>query len=157
MTKKIAVFAGSFDPVTRGHESIVNTACNIFDQIIVAVGNNTTKNALFPTEKKIDLLKTIFNGNDKVSILPFNGLTIDFCKSQNALFMIRGLRSTADFEYEKSIAHMNKTMAPEIETIFIITEPQLSAVSSTIVREILRSGGDVSQFVPRSIKDALIV
>jgi pantetheine-phosphate adenylyltransferase len=152
---KIAVFAGSFDPVTRGHEAVIRKACNLFDKVIVGVGTNTTKNALFPLEKRILFLEETFKEIPQVEVLPFSGLTIDFCRSQNARFLLRGLRSSPDFEYERNIALMNKTMAPDIETIFLLTEPEFTAVSSTIVREILRFKGDISAFVPAAVNALL--
>lgn len=147
---KIAVFAGSFDPVTRGHEAVVLKACRLFDRVIIGVGTNTTKNALFSLEKRIEILNAVFHQQPGVSVLPMSGLTITFCKNQEAGFIIRGLRSAPDFEYERNIAHMNKMMAPDIETVFLLTDPAYSAVSSTIVREILRFKGDVSAFVPEA-------
>jgi pantetheine-phosphate adenylyltransferase len=152
---KKGVFAGSFDPVTKGHEAIIKKACTLFDQVIVGIGTNTTKNAYFSLEKRMEFLQKTFEGNAKVLVIPFSGLTIDFCREQKAEFIIRGLRSVADFEYEKNIAQMNRAMAPDLDTVFFLTDPSFSAFTSTIVREILRFKGDVSPFVPDAIADLM--
>lgn len=150
--KKIAVFPGSFDPITIGHESIVRKALSLFDEIIIAIGINTEKKYFFTLEKRIHFLETIFKNESKIKIETYTGLTVDFCKKNNASYIVRGLRSSADFEFERSIAQMNKAMEAEIETVFFVSNPEFSAVSSTIVRDILRNGGDVKKFIPDGIK-----
>lgn len=147
----IAVFPGSFDPFTRGHESIVRRVLPLFDQVIVAIGVNSHKNYYFPLEKRKSWIKAVFADEKKVSVESFSSLTIDFCRKMNAKFIIRGLRTTTDLEFEKAIAQMNKTMANEIETLFILPTPELSAINSTIIRDIVRNGGDASAFVPPAI------
>jgi pantetheine-phosphate adenylyltransferase len=147
----IAVFPGSFDPFTRGHESIVRRVLPLFDQVIVAIGINSHKNYYFPLEKRKSWIKDVFADEKKVSVESFSGLTIDFCRNMNAKFIVRGLRTTTDLEFEKAIAQMNKTMANEIETLFILPTPELSAINSTIIRDIVRNGGDASPFVPQAI------
>lgn len=147
----IAVFPGSFDPFTRGHESIVRRVLPLFDQVIVAIGVNSHKNYYFPLEKRKSWIKDVFADEKKVSVESFSSLTIDFCRKMNAKFIIRGLRTTTDLEFEKAIAQMNKTMANEIETLFILPTPELSAINSTIIRDIVRNGGDASPFVPPAI------
>jgi len=149
--KTTAVFPGSFDPITKGHESIVKRAAALFDEIVIAIGINSTKEYYFPLEKRIEWLNKVFANEPKVRIEKYEGLTIDFCKKINAKYILRGLRTSADFEFERGIAQMNKAMMPDIETVFILTTPELSAINSTIVRDILKNDGDVSQFVPREV------
>ena len=149
--KKIAVFPGSFDPVTVGHEDIVLRAIPLFDEVIIAVGNNTEKKYLFPLAKRLKWLETIFTGQKNIRVVAYDGLTVDYCKKVGASYIIRGLRTSGDFEFEKNIAQMNKSMAPGIETILIVCNPAFSAVTSTIVKDIIRNGGDASQFVPEGV------
>lgn len=149
--KNTAVFPGSFDPITKGHESIVRRAIGLFDEIVIAIGINSTKDYYFPIEKRIEWLKKVFANETKVRIEKYEGLTIDFCKKIDAQYILRGLRTSADFEFERGIAQMNKAMMPNIETVFFLTTPELSAINSTIVREILKNGGDISQFVPKEV------
>lgn len=146
--KKVAVFPGSFDPITKGHEEIVRRAAMLFDEVIVAVGRNTSKAALFTEAIRFEWVKKTFEDMPQVRAEIFEGLTIDFCKRNNAQFIIRGIRSGADFEYERSIAHMNKQMHSEIETVLLYSDPQWISLSSTIIREIIKNKGDVSQFLP---------
>ena len=154
--KRIAVFPGSFDPITIGHLDIVRRSLPLFDEIVVAIGNNSAKKYFFPLAKRLELLKNIFKEEDKVSINAYEGLTVDFCKSENAQFIIRGLRSSTDFEYEKTIALFNKELKGGVETIFMASSPQYSHISSTVVREILKYGGDVSLFVPKEIANIVV-
>ena len=151
MSKKIALFPGSFDPITIGHESIIKRALPLFDEIIVAVGVNSTKNSFFPLEKREAWIKKVFVGEAKVKVMNYSGLTVDLCKKVGANYILRGLRTSADFEFERTIAQMNKAMVNEIETIFILTTPELSAINSTIIRDIIKHGGDVSRFVPQVV------
>ena len=149
--EKIAVFPGSFDPITKGHESIIKRALPLFDKIIVAIGVNTSKNYLFPLEKRIEFCDSTFP-DSKVEVQQYSGLTVDYCKTVGARYLLRGLRNSGDFEFEQAIAQMNQLMDENIETVFMLTPPELSAISSTIVREIHKSGGDVSQFIPDRVK-----
>ena len=149
---KVAVFPGSFDPITRGHVSVLNRALPLFDKIIVAIGVNSGKQSMFSKEQRMEWIKEIYKGNAKIEVITYEGLTVDLCKKHQAKFILRGLRSAVDFEYERSIAHMNKTMADDRETIFILTEQEYSAINSSIVREIIKNGGDVKAFLPESIK-----
>jgi pantetheine-phosphate adenylyltransferase len=153
---KIAVFPGSFDPITLGHQDIVERALPLFDKIIVAIGHNTIKKYHFSIDQRIEFIKLTFNNNPKIEVTKYSGLTIDFCKEVNANFILRGIRNVADYNYENSIAQMNKAMNNEIETIFMPTIPDLSAINSTIIRDILINDGDVSNFVPAVIKNKLI-
>ncbi len=148
---KIAVFPGSFDPFTIGHESIITRALDIFDKIIIAVGNNENKKVFFNLDVRLSMIKEVFKNIEKVEVTQFNGLTIDFCKQVKALYILRGLRTSADFEYERAIAQVNKAMYPEIESVFFLTLPEHTSINSSIVREILRYGGDVSKFIPHAV------
>jgi pantetheine-phosphate adenylyltransferase len=146
--EKIAIFPGSFDPFTIGHESIIQRALPLFDKIYIAIGKNSTKKSLFPAEERKAWIKKLFVSVPVIEVQFFTGLTIDFCKQVNAGYIIRGLRTSSDFEYERAIAQNNRTLNQEIETIFILTTPEHTHINSTIVREIHLNGGDISQFVP---------
>ena len=150
--KRIAVFPGSFDPITKGHEDIVNRASGLFDELVVAIGINTTKKYLFSLEQRLHWLEQTFESNPKIRVTSYEGLTVDFCKKIGAQFMLRGLRSSIDFEYERSIAQMSKELNSDIETVLFYTSPKLSAINSSIVREILKNNGDVSSFIPENIR-----
>lgn len=147
---KKAVFPGSFDPITIGHLDIVERAIKVFDEIIIAVGDNTDKKYMFPKEKRVEFVKQTFYNYDNVKIESYDGLTVDFCKKNNTEFMIRGLRNPADFEFEKSIALTNREMT-DIETIFFLTSPDNSFISSSIVRDLIRNSGDYKLFIPKGI------
>lgn len=151
MSKRIAIFPGSFDPITKGHESILRRALPLFDEIIIAIGKNSSKDNYFSLEQREKWIKQVFGKEPKVRVERYTGLTIHFCKKMKANYILRGLRTSADFEFEKSIAQNNKMMASEIETIFILPIPELSAINSTIVRDIIRNGGDAAPFVPKGI------
>lgn len=152
MADKIAVFPGSFDPVTKGHVDVINRGLNLFDEIIIAIGINNEKKYMFDLNKRQAWLEMIFKNNSKVKVQSYSGLTIDFCKKAGADFILRGVRSVSDMEFERSIAAMNKAMAQEIETVFLFSDASVSAISSTIVRDIIRNGGNASQFIPEEIK-----
>ena len=152
---KIAVFPGSFDPITVGHVDIVNRALPLFDTIIIAIGVNTQKKYLYSLEQRMIWLLETFGSEKKIEIASYEGLTINFCKEKNADYILRGIRSAADFEYEKTIAHLNNAMYETIETILILSKPELSSISSTIVREIIKGNGDVSKFVPKVVIQSL--
>ena len=152
MMERIAVFPGSFDPITRGHESIIRRAIPLFDHVIVAIGENAEKKSYFTLDKRIDWIREVFNGEPAVTVQSYQGLTVDFCKKMNAGFILRGLRTSADFEFERSIGQINKNLDPAIETVFLLTTPEYTALNSSIVRDILRNGGDPSQFVPDAVK-----
>ena len=148
---RIAVFPGSFDPITIGHVDIVKRALPLFDKIIVAIGNNTSKNYLIPLEERAKQIAKVFINEPKVETASYEGLTINFCKEIGAQYILRGIRNSADFEYEKTIAHLNNAMEEEVETILILTKPELGSISSTIVREIIKGKGKISKFVPAPI------
>lgn len=149
--KKIAVFPGSFDPITKGHENVIIRALDLFDEIIIAIGLNAEKKAFFELEQRINWIKKVFKAHPKVKVQSFSGLTVDFCREVNAGYILRGLRTSADFEFERSIGQMNKKMLPAIETVFLLTLPEYTALTSSIVRDIIRHGGDPAEFVPRGI------
>jgi pantetheine-phosphate adenylyltransferase len=151
MSQKIAVFPGSFDPITKGHVNIVMRAIPLFDKIVVAIGNNTSKKYSFTFDQRIEWIKAVFNNEPKVEVTEFQGLTVNFAKSIGAKYLLRGIRTAADFDYEKTIAQLNKSMSPELETICIISDPDLSHISSTIVREIVINGGDAGIFLPKEV------
>lgn len=146
---KIALFPGSFDPITIAHVDILQRSLPLFDKIVVGIGLNSSKQNFLSAEKREEIVKSIFKDNNKVEVYTYEGLTIDFCRKINAQYMVRGIRSASDFEYERAIAQINKSMMPEAETIILLSRPEYSAISSTIVRDILRNNGDVSQFVPK--------
>ena len=152
MSKKIAVFPGSFSPFTKGHQSIVNRALPLFDEIVISIGINSSKNDCFSINEKVQWIKKVFSKEKKVKVTMYEGLTIDHCIKVNANYILRGLRNSHDFKYEKGIAQMNHSMQNNIETVFIITEAKYSHISSTLVRDIIKNGGDVSQFIPEEIK-----
>jgi pantetheine-phosphate adenylyltransferase len=150
---KIAVFPGSFDPFTIGHESVVRRALDMFDKVIVGIGYNTTKTRFISIEKSIEGIRGVFaDKNGRVEVKVFKGLTVDLCKNERSRYILRGLRTAADFEYERAIAQTNKAMYPEIETVFLLTLPQHTYVNSSIIREIIKQGGDASQFLPENYK-----
>ena len=151
---KIAVFPGSFDPITLGHVDVVQRSLPLFDKIIVAIGQNSQKSGL-PIEERKDWIERLFPNEPKLEVTTYEGLTVDFCKAVKANYIVRGIRSAADFEYEKTIAHLNHAMAGDIETFLIISRPEYSSISSTIVREILRGKGDVSPFVPKLVVEGI--
>ncbi len=154
--KKIAVFPGSFDPITKGHVDIVLRALPLFDQIIIAIGSNSQKHSLFSLEERMRWIDEVFKNEPKVTAESYEGLTVNFCEKKKANYLLRGIRSAADFEYEKTIAHLNHDMLPDVETILILSRPELSSISSTIVREIIRGKGKVAKFLPIEIaKDFL--
>ncbi len=155
MSKKIAVFPGSFDPITTGHVDIVLRALPLFDEVIVAIGENSQKKTLYSLEQRLEWIKRVFRHHPKISAASFSGLTVNFCKEKSADYIIRGIRSASDFDYEKTIAHLNNAMFPEIETVLILSKPELSSISSTIVREIIRGKGKVNKFVPAEIVEEM--
>jgi len=147
---KRAVFPGSFDPVTIGHQDIVNRGLKIFDEIIIGVGENIDKKYMFSSNERFDFVSKTFEANAKVLIKTYDGLTVDFCKKNNTEFIIRGLRNPADFEFEKSIALTNREMTG-IETVFFLTSPKNSFISSSIVRDLIKNKGDYKLFIPKEI------
>jgi pantetheine-phosphate adenylyltransferase len=152
---KIAVFPGSFDPITIGHVDIVKRSIPLFDKIIIAIGMNTQKKYLFSLEQRIEWIEKVFRDYKTIEVSHYEGLTINYCKLIGAQYLLRGIRSASDFEYEKTIAHLNHSMDADVETILMLSPPEYSSISSTIVREIILGKGDVSKFVPAEIIDSL--
>jgi pantetheine-phosphate adenylyltransferase len=148
---RLAVFPGSFDPFTLGHLDVLRSSLRLFDGVIVAVGYNVQKSGLFTPEARVEMIKTAVASFSNVEVESYTGLTVDFCRSKNIPFIIRGLRTTTDFELEQVIAQANNKMAPEIITVFIPAGPELSFISSTVVRDVLLNGGDVQRFIPKGI------
>ena len=148
---KIAIFPGSFSPFTLGHRSVVDRALPLFEKIIIAIGINSEKNEYFSIEEREQWINEIYKNNSKIEVQFYEGLTVDLCKKVGANYILRGLRDSHDFKYEKNIAQTNKKLNDKIETIFIITPPEISHISSTIVRDIIKNGGDVSQFLPDEV------
>ncbi len=149
--QRIAVFPGSFDPITIGHESVIRRGANLFDRCVVALGINAQKEPLFPFEQRIEWLEQVFSDDERIEVDSFRGLTISYCKEIGANYILRGLRNPNDFEFERNIAQMNKAMEPSIETVLLPTLPEHTAISSTIVRDIIRNDGDPSPFVPKGV------
>ncbi|GAA4384386.1 pantetheine-phosphate adenylyltransferase [Hymenobacter koreensis] len=145
---RTALFPGSFDPFTNGHLDVVRRGTELFDHIIVAIGNNSSKTRYLPVEQMIGIIEEVFRDEPRVSVQSYKGLTADFARETGATFLLRGLRNTTDFEYENTIAQANRHIYPQLETVFLITSPALAAISSTIIREIHRFGGSVDDFVP---------
>jgi pantetheine-phosphate adenylyltransferase len=149
--KRIAVFPGSFDPFTIGHEAIVIRALSLFDEIIIAVGANALKKSYYSLATRKAMISRVFINESRVKVDHYEGLTVDYCERNGAKYILRGLRTSADFEFERAIAQVNRAMVSDIESVFLLTVPEHTPVNSTIVRDIIRSGGDASKFVPASI------
>ncbi len=151
-----AIFPGSFDPITVGHKSIIERAIPLFDEIVIAIGVNATKSSLFSVEQRIAFIEKCFVNQPKISVKSFSGLTVDFCLSENANYILRGLRTSADFEFERGIGQVNKILNSKIETIFMLTSTAHTPISSSIVRDVIKHNGDLSQLVPNDIIDEII-
>jgi pantetheine-phosphate adenylyltransferase len=149
---KIAVFPGSFDPITKGHESIVNRASDLFDKIYVAIGVNANKKYTFDLEKRVEFIHSTFANNSKVEVITYQNLTVSLCEELGASYIIRGLRNSSDFDYEFPIAEANRQMNKRVETLFLATEASLMAINSSIVRDIYRHGGDIKAYIPDAVK-----
>lgn len=149
--KKIAVFPGSFDPFTIGHEAIIRRAMSLFDEIIIAVGANALKKNFYSLETRKEMIRKVFETEPRVRVDHYEGLTVDYCIKNRAGYLLRGLRTSADFEFERAIGQVNKSMAPGIESVFLLTAPEHSYINSSIVRDIIINGGDASKFVPAAI------
>ncbi len=152
---KICLFPGTFDPVTLGHTDIIDRALPLFDKIVIGIGRNINKQPMFSDEQRIDWLNEIYEDNNKVEAVLYDGLTVNCCKEIGAEFILRGIRYVNDFEYEKAIADMNRSIAGNIETVFLTCLPQFTSVASTLVRDVLRNGGDVSKFLPKAVNKTI--
>ncbi len=148
---KKAIFPGSFDPITKGHEALVIRGLELFDEIVIAIGTNAAKKYLYTLEERIKFIENTFADYPQVTVASYEGLTIDYCKKIGAQFMLRGLRNSADFTFETSISQVNRSLNNSIETVFLITSPELSAINSSIVRDIIINKGDASQFLPDGV------
>ena len=153
--QRICLFPGTFDPLTLGHTDIIDRALPLFDKFIIGIGRNVNKEPMFSEEKRLGWVREIYKNNSKVEALTYDGLTVDCCKRNNANFILRGIRYVSDFEYEKAIADMNRSLDHSIETIFLTCLPQFTSVASTLVRDVIRNGGDVSQFLPVEVAKTL--
>lgn len=153
--QRICLFPGTFDPVTLGHIDIINRALPLFDKIIVGIGVNAAKNPMFSADQRMQWFTEIYKDEPKVESATFEGLTVDYCKRIGARFILRGIRFVSDFEYEKSIADANRAMDKNIETVFLTGEPKYTSVASTIVRDILKNGGNASPFLPDAVIQSL--
>ena len=154
--QKIAVFPGSFDPFTIGHEYIVKRALSLFDKIIIGVGHNSSKANFFPEHRRIEWIKNTFKNEPKIEVELYDGITVEYCKEKKAKFILRGLRNSTDFEYERAIGQINKTLRDSIETIYLLTLPEHTAISSSVVRELIRYKGNIRKFVPKIIADEIM-
>lgn len=150
--ERICLFPGTFDPITMGHVDVIERAVSMFDKLIVGVGINSTKQPMFSVEQRTQWIADIFKNDSRVEVTGYEGLTVDFCKKVNAHFILRGIRYIADFEYEKAIADMNRMLAPDIETVFLTCSPMYSTISSTLVRDVIRNGGNAGMFLPKEVK-----
>ena len=152
---KICLFPGTFDPVTLGHVDIIDRSLDLFDKVIIGIGKNTSKVPMYSEEKRLEWLKEIYKDEPKVDALVYEGLTAECCKRVGAKFILRGIRYVNDFEYEKAIADMNRSLDSTIETIFLTCLPEYTSVASTLVRDVIRNGGDVSQFLPSVVRKSI--
>lgn len=152
MEKRIALFPGSFDPITLGHYDIVKRAIPLFDKIVIGIGTNVSKKYMFSIEKRVEFIQKAFKKYHTIEVTPYEGLTVDFCDEIGAQYILRGLRNPADFEFEKAIAHANRKMNNKIEMVFLLTSSGKSYISSSIVRDVMKNGGDYTGFVPHSVR-----
>lgn len=150
--KRIALFPGTFDPITVGHVNLVERAMHLFDEIVIGIGHNSTKSTLFTLEQRENWIREIYKNEPKVSVRHYEGLTVDFCEQLGSNYILRGLRNMSDFDYEKNIAQMNKLVKPGIETIFLMCDPAYTPISSSVVRDLIRNGGNASDYVPKEVK-----
>lgn len=153
---KIAIYPGSFDPITKGHLDVLKTSSEIFDKIIIAVSKNSSKIGFLSVEERVELIKASVSGIDNVEVDSFEGLTVEYAKSKGAKVLIRGLRAVSDFEYEMQLSQTNSALSEEIKTVFLITKPKFNFISSSTVKDIALLGGDISKFVPEPVNEYLI-
>jgi pantetheine-phosphate adenylyltransferase len=149
---RIALFPGSFDPITNGHYDIINRALPLFDKIVVAVGENSNKNYMFARAQRENWIRETFSGEPKIEVTSYSGLTVRFCREIGAGFILRGLRNPADFEFEKGVAQANRRLMPDVESVFLLTSAGYSSISSSIVRDVIRNQGDYTLFVPDTVR-----
>ena len=154
--QRICLFPGTFDPVTLGHTDIISRALPLFDKIVVGIGINSSKNPMFSADQRMEWFQSIYKNEPKVESVVYEGLTIHYCKKIGARFILRGIRYVSDFEYEKTIADANRAMDKSIESVFLTGEPKYTSVASTLVRDVLKNGGDVSQFLPKVVNESIL-
>lgn len=152
---RICLFPGTFDPVTLGHTDIIDRALPLFDKLIIGIGRNVNKEPMFSEEKRLGWIREIYKGNPQVEALAYDGLTVECCKKIGANFILRGIRYVNDFEYEKAIADMNRSLDGNVDTVFLTCLPQFTSVASTLVRDVIRNGGDVTPFLPAIVSNSL--
>ena len=152
---RICLFPGTFDPVTLGHTDIINRALPLFDKLFIGIGRNSNKTAMYSESQRLSWLKEIYKDEPKIGVLAYDGLTVNCCKAIGADFILRGIRYVNDFEYEKAIADMNRSLAHNVETIFLTCLPEFTSVASTLVRDVIKNGGDVSQFLPDPVRKSI--
>ena len=150
--ERICLFPGTFDPITLGHVDVIHRAAPLFDKLIIGVGINASKQPMFSVEQRTSWITEIFKDDPRISVVGYEGLTVDYCRKLNAGFILRGIRYISDFEYEKAIADMNRMLVPEIETIFLTCSPVYSTISSTLVRDVIRNNGNARMFLPEEVK-----
>lgn len=150
--ERICLFPGTFDPITKGHVDIIERAVSLFDKLVVGIGTNSSKQPMWSVEQRVEWIQDIFRNDPRVVVTGYSGLTVDYCRKIDARYILRGIRYISDFEYEKAIADMNRMLAPEIETIFLTCSPLYSTISSTLVRDVIRNGGDARMFLPDEVK-----
>ena len=149
--QRICLFPGTFDPITLGHVDVIHRAVPLFDKLVIGVGINSSKQPMFTVEQRTDWIKNIFKDDPRIEVTGYEGLTVDYCKKIGATFILRGIRYISDFEYEKAIADMNRMLVPQIETIFLTCSPLYSTISSTLVRDVIRNGGNARMFLPDEV------
>ncbi len=152
---RICLFPGTFDPVTLGHTDIIDRALPLFDKLVIGIGRNVNKQPMFSEQQRLQWINDIYKGNDKVTAVVYDGLTVECCKREGANFILRGIRYVNDFEYEKAIADMNRSIAG-VETVFLTCLPQYTSIASTLVRDVLKNGGDISKFLPKAVNDSIL-
>lgn len=150
--QRICLFPGTFDPVTLGHVDIIERALPMFDKLIIGIGINSSKQPMFSLELRTQWMQDIFKNDPRFEVASYEGLTVDFCRKADAHYILRGIRYISDFEYEKAIADMNRMLAPDIETVFLTCSPMYSTISSTLVRDVIRNGGNAGMFLPKEVK-----
>ncbi|MBW7844804.1 MAG: pantetheine-phosphate adenylyltransferase [Bacteroidia bacterium] len=149
--KRVALFPGTFDPITIGHVNLIERAMYLFDEIIVGIGHNSTKTTLFSLDKRVEWVNAIYKNESKVKVAPYEGLTVEFCNKVGAQYILRGLRNMSDFDYEKNIAQMNKLVNADVETIFLMCDPAYTPISSSVVRDLIRNGGNAAPYIPKEV------
>ncbi len=150
--QRICLFPGTFDPITLGHVDVIERATSLFDKLVIGIGINSSKQPMFTVEERSEWIKEIYKNEPRIEVAGYEGLTVDYCRKIGAQYILRGIRYVSDFEYEKAIADMNRMLVPDIETIFLTCSPLYSTISSTLVRDVIRNGGNASMFIPKQVK-----